>query len=286
MSEQGIPKVVDRAAYPFVRVDRAAYEDEKLSIYDVAVYSALCYFASYQNDKAFPSMAKIAERAKCSERQARKSLRVLEAEGYIKTAIQPKNGANVYFLQRTKHISDKGAAQCAEGAAQCAGGAAQCAGGAAQCAPITRIKELESREQEKDSKTLVRSKGTNARARNNYPPEFEAFWEIYPRRINKVGAHKAWVRKHKAGATNDDILAATRHYAQICAEDRQEERFVMHPSTFLGADDRWREYIEPPKRGHPSYAPAAVKSEAARRQEEEWQRAIAMYGGDEDEGPQ
>lgn len=94
--------VVDRAFYPFTMIDCAALDDERLSIYDMAVYAALCRFASSDNDAAFPSVRQIAEKARCSERQAQRALRVLEAEGYIEIEAR-KHASSIYYLTRTRH---------------------------------------------------------------------------------------------------------------------------------------------------------------------------------------
>lgn len=94
----------------------------------------------------------------------------------------------------------------------------------------------------KDLKTLVCS------------DEFEQFWEVYPRQINKVGAYKAWNKCLKAGAKREDIQTAAEHYAESCRQKNTEAQFVMHPTTFLGRDQRWTEYVKGiPKEAMSSY---------------------------------
>lgn len=116
--------VVDPSAFPFVKVDLSVVDDPELSIYDTAVYMALCSFANNTTGAAYPSVATLAKRAKCSERQARESIRKLEARGYIVTTSQNRqNGrCNLYTLTHKRSAPSEpaagvGSAHGAEGSA-------------------------------------------------------------------------------------------------------------------------------------------------------------------------
>jgi len=126
-------KVRDKLEFWYCRVDMAVFTDEALSIYDSHVYAALCSFATQGGD-CFPSVKTLAKRAKCSERQARISLRVLEEQGYITTEAQ-NGGVNIYTLTREKHLRNT-PAHDAEGTAQSTGG------GGTPC-PQTKANELD-----------------------------------------------------------------------------------------------------------------------------------------------
>ncbi|MDR3354131.1 MAG: helix-turn-helix domain-containing protein [Synergistaceae bacterium] len=104
---------MDPNDYPFTRVDNAAIIDPELSIYDTSVYMALCSFASNLNGCAYPSMQTLAERAKCSVRQARKSIRVLEERGYITIGMRT-GGVSIYKLTRNKHRDMPESGECLE----------------------------------------------------------------------------------------------------------------------------------------------------------------------------
>jgi hypothetical protein len=145
LNVDGAFKVRDNLDFQFCRVDLAALIDEALSIYDSHVYAALCSFASVSGE-SFPSVKTLAQRAKCSERQARASLRVLEEHGYITTTSQP-GGVNIYTLTRSKRIEPTPAYH-AGGAAHYAGAAQDAGEGGTECRGIykeylTRINELE-----------------------------------------------------------------------------------------------------------------------------------------------
>ena len=59
---------------------------------------------------------------------------------------------------------------------------------------------------------------------------FDEFWSVYPRRVDKADARKAWPKAVKA-ATADVLIAAAKRYAQQM--NGAEARFVKHPSSWL-----------------------------------------------------
>lgn len=79
--------------------------------------------------------------------------------------------------------------------------------------------------------------------RATYSADFEAFWEVYPRKVGKRRAFVCWQRQLRNGVSAALLVQAARHYAEATADT--EERYVMHPSTFLGPYDRWEDYVEP-----------------------------------------
>lgn len=80
----------------------------------------------------------------------------------------------------------------------------------------------------------------NKHQRNTYPDEFKSFWSVYPKRMAKAPAFKAWVKKVRTYQP-DDIISAAKEYAEQCAKERKEEQFILHPATFLN-QDRWKDY--------------------------------------------
>lgn len=67
----------------FLIVEFAVLDDERLTIYDRAVYFALLRFADHETRECFPAHATLARLAGCSERQVRISLSKLDACGWI-----------------------------------------------------------------------------------------------------------------------------------------------------------------------------------------------------------
>lgn len=80
--------------------------------------------------------------------------------------------------------------------------------------------------------------------KGEYTKEFEEFWSHYPRRIEKKKAFNAWNARIKQGAIPKDMIFAAINYSKCCEVNVTEEKFIKHPSTFLGKDEPFREYID------------------------------------------
>lgn len=70
---------------------------------------------------------------------------------------------------------------------------------------------------------------------------FTEFWAIYPRRIGKGAAQKAWVKALKH-APKETILAGVHTYAQL--RSGEDPAFTAHPSTWLN-QHRWDDEPDP-----------------------------------------
>ena len=77
---------------------------------------------------------------------------------------------------------------------------------------------------------------------NNYTNEFEQFWEIYPWRVGKGSAMKAWAKAIKK-ATPEIIYEGAERYAK---DPNRDPAFTAHPSTWLNGD-RWLDSPLPSK---------------------------------------
>ncbi len=72
------------------------------------------------------------------------------------------------------------------------------------------------------------------------PPSFDEFWKLYPRKVGKGAAEKAWIKHAKT-----DELAATI-FAEVTAQSKSEQwlrdggKFIPHPATWLN-QRRWED---------------------------------------------
>ncbi len=84
-----------------------------------------------------------------------------------------------------------------------------------------------------------------AAPKENYPAEFIAFWDAYPHRKNasKIGAYEKYNARLKEGWTSETLLEAATRYASYIRREHKEERFVMHPETFLGYKLKFKEWL-------------------------------------------
>lgn len=91
---------------------------------------------------------------------------------------------------------------------------------------------------------------------NTDDQSFEAFWSVYPRRVGKGDARRAFLKALRSVSYQTIIDAVL---AQLPANlKRDDPRFIPHPATWLNGE-RWCDDIEQPKRKTPvGYAAAAM----------------------------
>lgn len=74
---------------------------------------------------------------------------------------------------------------------------------------------------------------------------FEEWWSRYPSKVAKKVAAKEYAVVIKAGTAPEDLLRAVQGYRVHLKKNGTEERYCLHPSTFLH-EDRWRDYLDAP----------------------------------------
>lgn len=93
----------------------------------------------------------------------------------------------------------------------------------------------DKRKEPKENNILNISQGESERdLSRTVPDKFDEFWSIYPRRIGKGEARKAWKNALKRGAKPDEIIAGAKRYR----ESNPDPQFTKHPGPWLNAD-RW-----------------------------------------------
>ena len=75
-----------------------------------------------------------------------------------------------------------------------------------------------------------------------YSDVFQRFWEKYPRKVNKGGAFKCWNARLKEGIAVTELMGCLGNYARAVVG--KEEKYILHASTFLNADHRFRDYAK------------------------------------------
>lgn len=89
-------------------------------------------------------------------------------------------------------------------------------------------------------------------------PYFWLFWQMYPRKIDKDRARRAWKKLSPARAMANAILEGLRNWKKC--DQWQDERFIPHPTTWLNGR-RWE--ATPP-------ASRTAAPETPEREVEEW----------------
>jgi len=77
-----------------------------------------------------------------------------------------------------------------------------------------------------------------------YTPEFELFWQEYPRRKNKGGAYKSWNARLKERVTIETLMMCVKNYKTQLQANGTEPTFTLHPSTFLNKDHRFEDFLD------------------------------------------
>lgn len=73
------------------------------------------------------------------------------------------------------------------------------------------------------------------------PEMFARFYAIYPRRIGKKAAEKAWAKAMKTGADPELVIQAAQRFA--ASRVGQDPKYTPHPATWLNAG-RWEDEPE------------------------------------------
>jgi len=75
---------------------------------------------------------------------------------------------------------------------------------------------------------------------DDYPQDFSTFWQVYPRKISKANAWKAWL---KVKPEIDSVLLALEAQKQTDQWQRDNGKFIPHPATWLNGK-RWEDEVE------------------------------------------
>lgn len=85
--------------------------------------------------------------------------------------------------------------------------------------------------------------------------DFEAWWKLYPRKVGKGQARKAYLAASKKTAPAELAIAAEA-FATKVHDSRTEERFIPHPATWLNGE-RWADVAPEPDDTGPRVVTAA-----------------------------
>lgn len=81
------------------------------------------------------------------------------------------------------------------------------------------------------------------RKATNYGPEFEEFWAVYPRPIDKGNAAKCYQARRNDGWSAEVLLTAAKNYALQCQKLHTAKEYIKHPKTFLSVSTPFTDYL-------------------------------------------
>lgn len=79
---------------------------------------------------------------------------------------------------------------------------------------------------------------------NIYVCSFEELWKIYPRKINKGAAYKCYMARLRSGYSEEELLLATKNYAEECKREHTEPKYIKHATTFFSATTPFIDYLK------------------------------------------
>jgi len=209
--------------------------------------------------ECWPSFQHIADQCEISRRSVIAHIDALCISGLLRKESRtgPKgNSSNVYHLTLASAGDSPGggAGNSPHGAGNSPGSAGDSPGGGAGAAP--RISHSFESVNESVSESL-NTLGAQAEAstpakpaKEDYSPEFEAAWQVYPKRSGgnpKTGAWKCWKARLKEGVKPESMLEGVKRYAVfVQATGNVGTQYVKQASTFFGPDRHFEEAWQAP----------------------------------------
>jgi hypothetical protein len=118
--------------------------------------------------------------------------------------------------------------------------------------PFLRNFRIQS-EETSESLTEITTEITTKNNNTHLHEQFETFWLVYPRKVDKKRAGKSFlaaIKKHSF----EQILTGTKAYAIQCKRENTEQKFIKHASTYLN-NECYLENNETPKQPEPPNRP-------------------------------
>lgn len=213
-----------------IKVMSWVWEHGPASASERLVLLALADFCDDQG-VCFPSMVRIAAKACITERGAQKILRRMEEEGLVSIETGGgRHGCNRYTINMRNHEPETVNMVHPE---RRSGERGDTKPRTREQKPRTRVQEtLNGGSPEPSLTTIEPSEEPSPRER-----EFDAFWHVYPRKVGKDAARKAWLSaRRRAGV--ETIVSGLRAFVE--ATRGSDPQFIAHPATWLN-QGRWQD---------------------------------------------
>ena len=232
----------ERRSEPFAQIPTSVVRDPTLSVFAKVVYAVLASYANRETALCWPSLRTISHDASCSLQTAQNAISELETRSLIVKSRRFEQGtsekaSNIYELQGVLPHSTRVLPDSTPMLRDSTQVYRETAHGV-----LPRSTEQDLKNKNQMNKIGVPKK--RSERDHGYSPEFENFWNSYPRREGKRSALKQWNARLKAGATSDEMIAGAQAYAAKVKGDGRETKFVKLAATFLGPDEHFREAVE------------------------------------------
>lgn len=88
------------------------------------------------------------------------------------------------------------------------------------------------------------NEGAAPKTKRKYPLSFEEVWKVYPRCKDKALAYKAYNARLNDGYSEQELLTATKAYAEECKRNHTEEKYIKNGKTFFGSSTPFTDYLK------------------------------------------
>ena len=78
---------------------------------------------------------------------------------------------------------------------------------------------------------------------NIYCRFFEETYASYPRKGDKKRAYACYQTRLKEGYSEEELLTATKNYAEQCRKENREQKYIKLASTFFGVNTPFVDYL-------------------------------------------
>jgi hypothetical protein len=209
-----------------IRIMTSVWQSSPYSGDRLLIHLALADFANDEGE-CWPSQATIARKARCSVRHVRTTILAMVADGEIEITEQRlgRRARTAYLMKRgTQFLSPD---------------------------------ECGTPQQEKRKTSASDTSYKNRHEPSHSAEQFDQFWKIYPRKVAKGAARRAWDRVMSSPSAPP--LSALLDAASSYAQTQTDPRYICHPATWL-SQERWSD-----EQGKPTAAQPIRESDEERR---------------------
>ena len=103
---------------------------------------------------------------------------------------------------------------------------------------------IEDKKNDVSVPTIETDKSAESKEKSKYTVNFEEMWKIYPRKVDKGMAYKAYIARVRAGFSEEQLYEATKNYAEHCQKEKTEWRYIKHAATFFGSSTPFTDYLK------------------------------------------
>jgi Helix-turn-helix domain len=204
--------------------------NSKASGGELIVLLMIATHANPDGKNSYPSYETLAHESRMSPRNVIRVVQRLEKN--LKELGVEKNGSpvgtNLYSLPKMSH--DKMSHDVLSRDKYSKNDKLSCDKPSPEMSPEPSLTVLPSKE-EPSSKDIARSR----------LPGFENFWEIYPRKVGKPNAERAWLSRVRDDKLAPEVIAGVMDWMR--SAQWEDPQFIPYPATFLN-QKRWQDSPE------------------------------------------